>query len=221
MIRFLLLIIFAALAFVAYAWYSAQSLPDWYQADKSREQQASQALADKIKQQGVGKFLGSKFADVMNGKLVLSEPEFNALFQASLQSSRDGRLLLQVSDAIHTEISDDGIELGVIVSLEKVSQLDSRTRKRVDEALEVLPLLEGSRIFLAVKGQPVARDGNLAIDDDFAVKIGAIPFSNTLLKQMGVPVERLARNSLPINLLSIKSVSTREGEITFGVVPRF
>ncbi|MEM7358029.1 MAG: hypothetical protein AAF431_02910 [Pseudomonadota bacterium] len=221
MIRFLMLLIFAALAFIAYAWYSAQSLPDWYQADQSREQQASQALADQIKQQGVGKFLGGKFADVMNGKLVLSEPEFNALFQASLRSSRDGRLLLQVSDAIHTEITDDGIELGVIVSLDKVSKLDARTRKRVEDALEVLPLLEGSRIFLAVKGQPIARDGNLAIDDDFSVRIGAIPFSNALLKQMGVPVERVAKNSLPINLLSIKSVSTSEGEITFGVTPRF
>ena len=60
MIRFLMLLILAVLAFIAYAWYSAQSLPDWYQEDKSREQQASQALADQIKQQGVGKFLGGK-----------------------------------------------------------------------------------------------------------------------------------------------------------------
>jgi len=221
MIRFLLLVIFLTLGVAAYAWYSAQALPEWYQSEKSREDQTAQQLSAKIQQQGTAKFLGSKFADVMQGKLVLSEPEFNALLQASLQSSRDGRRLLQVSDAVNARITDDGIELGVIVNLEKVAKYDAKAKKSVDKVLDALPLLNKSRIHVGLSGQPIARNGELAIAEDYSISIGSIPLSSSLLNSWGVPTERLASESVPIKLLSIKSIATSEGEITLGVLPRF
>jgi len=221
MFRFLVYIVVIAIAVAGFVWYSSQSMPDWYQPEQSHQQQVADTLADDIKQQGVGKFLGNKFAEVMRGEMRLSETEFNALLLASLSSSRDGRRLLKVSDAINADLQDDRVELGVVVNLEKAAQQDAKTKKRVEQLLQVLPLLDKSRIYVAISGRPIAKNGNLAFADDISIKIGAIPISNSLLRQLGVPLDRVSNASLPLQLMSIKSIVTSEDEIVLGVRPRF
>jgi len=221
MLRFLLFIALIAAAVLGAIWYSSQSMPDWYQPEQPHQQQVVDTLADDIKQQGVGKFLGNKFAEVMRGEMRLSETEFNALLLTSLSSSRDGRRLLKVSDAINADLQNDRIELGVVVNLEKAAQQDAKNKKRVEQLLQVLPLLDKSRIYVAVSGRPIAKNGNLAFADDISIKIGAIPISNSLLRQLGVPLDRVSNASLPLQLMSVKSIATSEDEIVLGVRPRF
>lgn len=221
MFRFLLLIVLVVIAGLGFAWYSAQSLPDWYQGEESIEQRATLQLVKQIEQQGTSKFLGDKFADLMKGQVTLSDVEFSALFQASLQSSRDGRRLLSVSDAINTQISEDGIELGVVFNLEKISNLDARAKKKVEQALDALPLLDESRVFVAIKGVPIARNGELAMGDDYTIKIGSLALSDKFLSDVGVPVDLLTNKSLAISLMTVKSVAINDGQITLGVLPRF
>jgi hypothetical protein len=196
-------------------------MPDWYEADQSRQEQVVDTLTDEIKQQGVGKFLGNKFADVMRGEMRLSETEFNALLVASLSSSKDGRRLLSVSDAINADLQNERIELGVVVDLEKAAKQDAKTRERVDQLLQALPLLDKSKIYIAFSGRPIAKNGNLAFADDISIKIGSIPISNSLLRQLGVPLDRVSNASLPLQLMSINSITTSENEIVLGVRPRF
>ena len=65
MFRFLVVMVVIAVAIAGFVWYSSQSMPDWYQTGQSHQQQVVDTLTDEIEQQGVGKFLGNKFADVM------------------------------------------------------------------------------------------------------------------------------------------------------------
>ena len=46
----ILVILFLALGAI---WYSAQSLPTWFDEEKTKEQQAVEALSQKINEQGV------------------------------------------------------------------------------------------------------------------------------------------------------------------------
>jgi hypothetical protein len=220
MIRLLSLIVFAIVAAALFVLYSAQTMPDWFQGNSSPQQQAVQQLTQQIDQQGVKQFLDHKFDDMEGGELVLSEAEFNALFQASLKSSRDGRRLLKISDGINAQIAEDGIELGVVLNLQKISQLDARTREKVEKVLNLIPLLDKSRVYLAIKGAPMVSDGNLAVSDDFTVSIGDLPISNKLLADIGLPADRLTSKTWPISLMSVESISTEDGKMTLSVLPR-
>ena len=221
MIRFLILSIMILLVVAGLAWYSAQSLPAWYQLDIAQNDRVAEQLNDQIEQQGLGSFLSGKLADVIRGELVLSETEFNALLLASLNSSEDGRRLLEVSDAVNADLSVDGIELGVIVNLHKVANRDSKSKQAVETILQALPLLDKSRVFIAVKGHPIARDGNLALSDDISLRIGSITLPNSFFRQLGIPVHHASRSSLPLSFMAIKSVKTGQDEIVLGVRPRF
>jgi len=138
-------------------------------------------LSEKIKRQGVAKFLGSKFTDVLDGSVAFDETEFNAVFLASLKSNKDGKKLLAVSDAVKAFIHDDEIELTAVINLEKLELVEPKARKAIEKFDRIFPFLNDSRVALTVYGTPVARDGKVAIRDDFHIKVGAIPISNDSL----------------------------------------
>ncbi len=221
MLRIFAFLVLIVIGVAGYAWYSAQSLPSWFNDEVSQEEQAAEALSQKIKQQGVSRFLGSKVGQVLNGKVVFSEVEFNAIMLASLKSDEDGRKLLAVSDAVKAFISKDQLELSAIINLDKVEKIDPKARKAVEKFDRIFPFLNDSRVALTVYGTPVARNGNIAIKDDFHIKVGAIPISNKSLRQLGAKVERANTTDLPIKYLSISDIVLKDGEIELAVLPRF
>ena len=208
-------------AVAGYAWYSMQSLPSWFDETVDQEEQAVQNLADEIQNRGVGRFLGDKVADVLNGQVVFSEPEFNALFLASLESDHDGQKLLEVSDAVKAFLHKDEVELTAIINLDKVERVNPRARKRVEQFDKIFPFLEDSRVALTVYGTPVVRNGSIGIKDDFHIKVGAIPISNESLRGLGVEVERANSTNLPLKFLSLQSVVLDDDQVAFGVLPKF
>ena len=220
MIRFILIVLLLLVGAVLLLGYSSQTLPDWYQAEQSRGDQVTQQLSAEIDRQGTAKFLGDKFSQVMNGELTLSEAEFNAVLLASLQSSRDGRKLLAVSDAVNADLTNDGIEFGAVINLDKAAQMDAKAKKAVDKLVDTLPFLNKSKVYIAVQGRPIARNGNLAFTEDISVQIGSIPISHSILKQLGVPLYKVSNESLPLRYMSIKAVSTNDDEIVLQVLPR-
>ena len=218
--RFLILLSIGSILLTASLWYSSQSLPSWY-TQEEQESKAVGQLTDSIRKKGVSKFLAGKLADVMKGALELSEVEFNALLLASLHSTRDGQVLLSVSDAINAELRKDELEIGVVLDLNKVAEINTKYAKAVDKITEVLPLLDKSRLFIAVKGKPIAVNGNIAFAQDIGLKIGAIPISSSFLEQLGVDLNKASSVSLPIKYLRVKSVELREDEMVLGVSPKF
>lgn len=221
MLRILLVVILLILGGAAYLWFSAQSMPDWYSENQSKEQQTIDRLSENIESQGMAKFLGDKFSDVMRGEVVFSEDEFNALVVNSLRTHEDGRRLLAVSDAVHADLRDGEIEFGAVVNIDKLGRVEPRAKQAFERAMENFPLQAGDKVFVAVVGTPIARNGNLALADNVSLKVGAIPISSALLKRVGVPVHKLNREDLPLRLLKIKSVISEEGKIRFAARPRF
>lgn len=221
MIRFLLIFILLLLGLAAAFWFSAKELPDWYDKDRRQEIELSNRLERKIEAQGVNRFLGSKIAEVMNGQLLLDETEFNALVLHSLKRDPDGRRLLAVSDAVHVDLDDQGIELGVIINMKKVARADKRAKEAVEKALQVIPLSRDEKIAISIRGVPVARNGNIGFTDDFTISLGAIPLTSELLRSLGVEVDRVTRESLDVRNLSINSIETLDDQILLGVTPRF
>ena len=219
--RILLLLVVLIAGVIGFAWYSAQTLPDWYEDGVSQQDKVVQQLTDQINEQGAGQFLGNKFADVMNGQLILSESEFNALLLSSLQSSSQGRRVLAVSDAVNAQVRDGQLEVGAVLDLNKVAALDARAREAVQEVKKALPLLDQSKVFLSVSGRPVVRNGEIGFSDQFSIKLGSIPISSALLAKLGVPVHKATESSLPLKYMSVKSIDLLDQQLVLGVVPRF
>ncbi len=221
MLRILAFLLLIIIAVAGYAWYSAQALPSWFNEETSQEDQAAEALSLKIKQQGVSKFLGNKVGQVLNGKVIFSEVEFNAIMLASLKADENGQKLLAVSDAVKAFINEGELEISSIINLDKVEKIDPKARKAVEKFDRIFPFLNDSRVAVTLYGTPIARNGNIAIKDDFHIKVGAIPISNSSLRQLGAEVERANTTDLPIKYLSISDITLREGEIELAVLPRF
>ena len=219
--RFILLLLLLMVGGTALAWYSSQSLPNWYQPESNQQQQLVDDLSQQINQQGIKSFLGGKVSGVLKGQLEMSETEFNALMMASLKSSEDGRLLLSVSDAINVQLEHQELQLGVVVDLNKVAKLDAKAREAVNRLQEVLPFLSKAKLSLGVSGQPIARNGEIAFADDFSVRIGALPVSSSLLEQLGVSTHKVSQATLPIRYLKVKSINIEPDKIKLGVSPRF
>ena len=219
MIRILSLIILVGLAVVGFSWYSAQSLPSWYDETPSPQAQAAERLSEQIQREGVSRFLGGKVDDIMRGELVLNETEFNGLFLASLKNTEDGRTLLAVSDAINAQLRHGEIELGAVINLDKVEKINPKARKSIEKVNRIFPFLQDSRVAVTVFGTPVVRNGQIGIKDDFHIKVGAIPISNDALRQLGAKVERANTSNLKLRNIRVKSVLTQEGQIAFGVSP--
>lgn len=221
MLRFLAFLFLLAIAVAGYVWYSAQSLPKWYSQESSQQDQAVDALSKKIEKQGISKFLGNKVDQVLNGKVTFSEAEFNAIMLASLKADEDGQKLLAVSDAVKAFINKDQLELSAIINLDKVEKIDPKARKAVEKLDRIFPFLNDSRVALTVYGTPIVRNGNLAIKDDFHIKVGAIPISNSSLRQLGAKVERANTIDLPLKYLTISNITLVDGQVELAVLPRF
>lgn len=216
-IGILLVVILLALGVV---WYSMQSLPTWFDEQANQEQQVADALSKKISEQGVEAFLGNKILELVRGQVSFDETEFNALLIASLKLHEDGQKLLQVSDGVRAILHEDEIEIAAVINLDKVEKIDPKARKAVERFDKFFFFLDDARLAISVYGTPVVRNGSIAIKDDFHIKVGAIPISNSTLRQLGIEVERANDSELVLQLLNLSSVTLEKGNISFAARPR-
>jgi len=160
-------------------------------------------------------------ANVPNRKVVLNEAEFNAMMLTGLKLDQDGQRLLEVSDKIEAFIKPDQLEINAVINLEKLGNVDPVARQSVEKFDSIFPFLNGSSMNVTVYGTPIMRNGNIAIKDDFHLKVGAIPFSNGLLRQLGVDVELANTKELATSPLSISDITLRDGEIELEMLPGY
>ena len=216
-IGILLVVILLALGVL---WYSMQSLPTWFDEQANQEQQVADALSKKISEQGVEAFLGNKILELVRGQVSFDETDFNALLIASLKLHEDGQKLLQVSDGVRAILHEDEIEIAAVINLDKVEKIDPKARKAVERFDKFFFFLDDARLAISVYGTPVVRNGSIAIKDDFHIKVGAIPISNSTLRQLGIEVERANDSELVLQLLNLSSVTLEKGNISFAARPR-
>jgi len=74
---------------------------------------------------------------------------------------------------------------------------------------------------LAISGQPKAQAGALAFADEVTFKVGDLSISDSLLSTLGLSVDKIKRETLKIDYLSINDVSIEDDNIGLAVRPRF
>jgi len=218
--KIILLIILVLIVISVGAWYSMQSLPSWADNKKTQEQLTTDNLSEKIRKEGIRKFLGRKASDVLKGQVIFDEMEFNAILLASLKDDKNGRKLLSVSDAVRAFIKDDHLKITAIVNLDKLEKVEPKARKAIEKFDRFFPFLKDSRVALSIYVTPIARKNKLAIKDDFHIKLGAIPISNDSLRALGAKLDRVNSTEMAVKYLSIKSIKLDEEKITLDVLPR-
>ncbi len=222
MFRVLLFVILCIAAILGIGWFKATSLPDWY------DEQVIQGANDPVEQltkiiqsQGIEAFFSNKLSDLLAGKLILNEDEFNALILSSLANDERGRELLTTSDIVRAQINENQLEIGAVVDMNKLKNQSASIKNRVDQLANILPALDQSKVYLAIAGQPVARNGELAFADDLAVKIGDLSIPNSLLAQADVSTRELQQQSLKITYLKINEINLNSNNIELAVRPSF
>lgn len=219
--KIIFFIFFIIIAAAIGAWYSMQSLPNWAEKDAPHAQSTIDELSERIRSKGIANFLGNKAGDILKGEVSFDNVEFNAILLASLKSDEDGRKLLSVSDSVRAFIKADQLQITAIINLDKLERVEPKARKAVEKFDRFFPFLKDSRLALTVYATPLARNNQLAVKDDFHIKVGAIPISNDSLRALGVKVERANSTELAIKYLSVKSVALEKNLIKLGVLPRF
>ena len=156
---------------------------------------------------------GCAIASANAPQIVLNQQQFNALLLDSLQADDKGRQVLAVSDQINTTLSDGEIQIGALINLDKVEKVNAKARAIIEKLDNVLVFLEGSQMRVSLIVRPLARNGEIAIYDDFSAKVGLIPISNDALQTLGVAVQQANNNSLALKNLSLQSIKVLDGEV--------
>jgi len=195
------------------------SMPGWYDAEKSGSYHKLDDINQFIEKHGKHKFYEQKLADFLRGQVTLNEAELNALLYTKLRKEEDGRRLLAITDGVRAQIKNGSVELGAVLNIDKLQQLDAKTRRKVKKYLEKLPVLKGRKIYLAIEGKPVARNGQLAVAEDVTFKIGSIPVPAYMLESLGVRLDKLRNASVRIRNIRITDVKIDNKRIIASVNP--
>ena len=217
--KFFLGFIFALFLIVGAGLFGVSALPGWYDADHAASYHAVDDITQFIEKKDKHKFFEQKLVDFLRGEVVLDEQELNVLLYTKLQKERDGRRLLAVTDGVRAQIKENSIELGAVLNTEKLKNLDEKTRRKVKKYLEKLPVLQGRKIYLAIEGKPVARNGELAIAEGLGLKIGHIPIPGDVLESLGLELSKLKRESVRIRNIRITDVRIDNKRIIASVNP--
>ena len=122
MSKFSIFIAVFILALLSVCWINVTSLPDWYDANNlENSNDPVDEFTKIIEKQGLDVFFSGKLTDLLAGKLRLDQDEFNALILTSLASDQQGRELLSLSHLFRAQITENEIELGSVIDLEKLN----------------------------------------------------------------------------------------------------
>ena len=197
-------------------------MPDWY--DQTALEGANNPVEEFskiIQNQGMEAFFSNKLSDLLAGKLILNQDEFNALILTSIAADDDGQELLAVSDIVRAQIRQDKLEIGSVIDLGKLKKNNSQIADQVNKLVDILPNLDGEKVYLAIIGQPVSKGGELTLADNLAFKIGNLAVSASLLKKLGISIDQLKKQTLKISYLTIRDVSIDGENIDLAVRPSF
>lgn len=202
-----------------YMFYSARSLPDWFDESAPRQNLGTINVNTLNESQGLEQLLDGQSVSTVNRQAAFSDAQFTELFVESLTRDQNGQQLLAVSDAVKAFAHDDHVELTAVINLDKVEGIDPNLRRGIEKFDRIFPFIENARLALTVFGTPVVRNGRVGIKDDFHIKVGAIPISNQSLRTLGAEVERANEIDLALYNLSLKSIVLKEGQVVLSVQP--
>jgi hypothetical protein len=233
-------------------WSRATALPDWYQTgtaegsdgvgvsprglgregaaiqitreilgDISEEDSGeSESLFDTIKRRGSAFIKGLR----EGREIELLQPELELLLVGRLAASDEGRKFLRYARVVHVFLEEDEIEIGAILSLSEVpaETLDNPKWSRVRRLTRVFPSLATRDLYVAFRGQPSVRYGNLYFDPTSRLKIGklTLPFATTV--SLLLPEGDRFQDGLEIDLgrFDLEEIEVLDGSVRMVVVAK-
>lgn len=220
----LLLLVLAAVAIYA-AWRQVTRLPDWYagsaaavdftatprsepQANRSRRPlTVADRSPDEIRQ--------------TSGRVELDERQLNDLLIRGLDEHKNGRRVKRAAKAVRASIHGDRLEVGVVTNLADLAAVaeNGRESEIIRRMERFAPWLKGRDFYLAARGKPRVRNGNLFFDHDVELVIGGVGFNAAdTAARFGVPQAELdAGAELPIAGLRLADVEVIGGALVLSL----
>lgn len=231
-----------------FAWSRATALPDWYRTGSdavgvspqglgregaaiqitreilgdisAEDDEESGSLLDTIKRRGSAFIQGLR----EGREIELSQPELELLLVGRLAASEEGRKFLRYAKVVHVFLQKDEIEIGAILSLSEVpaETLDDARWSRVRQLIRIFPSLATRDLYVAFRGQPSVRYGNLLFDSTSRLKVGKLilPFATTV--SLLLPEGDRYQDGLEIDLgrFDLEEIEVLDGSVRMVVVAR-
>lgn len=242
------LVALLALVLVLFAWFRATALPDWYRpgadgvgvsphglgregaaiqitreilGDIAEEESGeSDSLFEALKRRGSA-FLKS----LRDGREIeLSQSELELLLVGRLAAADEGRRLLRYARVVHLFLDDGEIEIGAIFSLSEVPEetLASDRWRRVRQLKRLLPSLATRDLYVAFRGRPAVRFGNLYFDSTSKLKLGQLALPFATIVGLLLPEGDRFQDGLEIDLgrFDLQEIEVLEDSVRMVVVAR-
>lgn len=237
-----------AAALFAVAWFQATALPDWYRTggdgagvsprglgregaaiqitheilgDISAEDSGeSGSLFETIKRRGSAFIKGLR----EGREIELLQPEIELLLVGRLAASEEGRKFLRYARVVHVFLEQDEIEIGAILSLAEVplETFESAKWSAVRQLTRVFPSLATRDLYVAFRGRPSVRYGNLLFEPSSRLKVGklSLPFATTV--GLLLPEGDRFQDGLEIDLgrFDLEEIEVLEDSVRMVVVAR-
>ncbi len=167
----------------------------------------------------------SPAAGHQRGRVELDEPALNEFLVRSLDQYPRGRRLKRAVKGIRASIDGDRLEVGVVTNLDDLGKAaeSEREAKAVRRLAQLAPWLGDRDVYVAVRGRPRVRDGELGLDRDAELKVGGFTFDVAdFASRLGVPEEKLDQGvELELSGMTVEDVEVTDGSLilSFGPVP--
>jgi len=155
------------------------------------------------------------------GRVELDERQLNELLIRGLDEHRNGRRVKRAAKAVRASIHGDRLEIGVVTNLADMAAVAENGREsEVVRRLErFAPWLKGRDFYLAARGKPGVRNGNLFFGRDVELVVGGVGFNAAdTAARLGVPQAELdAGAELPIAGLRLADVEVDGGAVVLSL----
>ena len=211
----ILLLLLGGSAVVYYYVQQATQVPKWYQV-KSLIKKEVNLTKKKLESDSLeGKLL--KFKRGQEVKLELSSEEINELIKLILLKELGNQHPEGLPDGIQAKIENNKLEIGGIVNLATLAQLEMKPHYKaiIEKLVSTFPQFANKDIYLGVYGDPLLNDGKVSLSPESLFKVGNLSFTKGDISQVTGFSEAKVQQKLAVKLRSItvKELSIKQDKL--------
>ncbi len=210
-------IILGAGIFLYYLWSQAMDLPEWYtngsvsavegsvifygENIEKIEKKLRQKIENQIKKTAVGKKV----------EIELDENDTNSLIASMIVKIRKNHKYLKAIKASKTSIKEGNLDFGIVVNASDILEdiREEETAQTGPTIVNILGFFKDKEVYLGLLGKYGLKNGQLKLDPNGKITIGALSFSmDNALKKLGISEDKVRRaiKDLQIGKLKIDDI---------------
>jgi hypothetical protein len=210
-------ILLGAGVFLYYLWSQATNLPEWYTNGSTSAAEGSvifygeniETIEKKLRQK-----IESQIKKTAAGKKVeieLDENDTNTLIASMVVKSSKNHKSLRAIKASKTSIKEGNLDFGIVVNASDIIEdiREEETVKTGPSIINIPGFFKDKEVYLGLLGKYGLKNGQLKLDPDGKIRIGALSFSmSNALKKLGISEARVRRaiKDLKIGKLKIDDI---------------